>query len=244
MPYKLVIMLSAMVVSGVSILVFAVGSSDRPVTDLASKVINIEMPVSSERGICSNDAEMLAIEHSFDANRLVKLNVAMQNLHNTTQDPLWQPVMDLFKPKAIRLNPVDFSIMHADNSVEINRQVKRITVNYPGGSSVAERRAVYLTYDVRTDHTGRVSVVANELYGNTNLPHAIYTIKDKAFNHIDKPLEGGQLSDCAADAMPTLLPELNWLTVAVADKPYCQLQGLHNTKPVINFYINCHKPLS
>lgn len=243
MPYKLAIMLSAMVVSGVSILVFAVGSSDMRVTDLASKVIHIEMPVSSAQGTCSNDAEMLAIEHSFDANRLAKLNVALQNLHNTTEDPLWQLVTDWFKPKAIRLNPTDFSTSDAETSVEISRQVKRITVNYPNGSSTTEQGA-YLTYDVRADHTGKVSVVENELYGNTNLPNAIYTIKDKAFNHIDKPQAGGQLSDCAAKAMPRLLPELNWRIAAITDKPYCQLQGLHNTKPVINFYINCPASLS
>ncbi len=139
MPYKLIFSLAGMVALAVVLLSLAIGGENQPVTGTAHKQISVELPLDmtlnrfadTVPASCRQSSELLAIEHTFDTTRLSQLNVAMQTLHNKTADSFWQPLADVFKPKSIWLNPADFTVGYSGHAVEVNRQVKRIVVNYP-----------------------------------------------------------------------------------------------------------------
>jgi hypothetical protein len=249
MPYKLIISLAGMVAIAVVLLSLAIGGEDQPVTGSAHKQISFELPLDmtlnrfsdAVPASCRDSSELLAIEHTFDTTRLRQLNAAMQILHNKSADPFWQPLVDLFKPKSIWLNPTDFSVGYSENAVEVNRQVKRIVASYPEGENSS---SVYLSYDLRISAADEVGVVVNKLAEKHSLTIPVDLIKDKTFISVSKPLNGGSVSDCAVAILPLLLPELSWRTAVVPDKSYCLLHGLHETKAVIDFYINCSQSQS
>ena len=243
MPYKLIFSLAGMVALAVVLLSLAIGGEYQPVTGTKHKQVRIELPddmilnrfADAVPTGCRDSSELLAIEHTFETTRLSQLNSAMQILHNKTNDPFWQPLADVFKPKSIWLNPIDFSIGYSEHAVEVNRQVKRIVARYPE----RENGSVYLSYDLLISAAGKVKVVANKLAEKHSLTIPVELIKDKTFIGVTKPLHGGSVSDCAVAVLPLLLPELSWHSAAVPDKSYCLLHGLHDTKAVIDFYINC-----
>jgi hypothetical protein len=249
MPYKLIVSLVGMVAIAVALLSLAIGGEDQPVTGTAHKLLRIELPhdmalkrfADAAPDSCQDSNELLAIEHTFDTTRLNQLNAAMQILHTKTKDPFWQPLADLFIPKSIWLNPADFTVGYSENAVEVNRQVKRITVNYPEG---VDNSSVYLSYDLRISAAGEVDVIANKLAEKHSLTIPVGLIKNKPFISATKLVNGGSVSDCAVAVLPILLPELTWQTTEIAEKPYCRLQGQYNSKPVIDFYISCPQQLS
>ena len=248
MPFKLIISLAGMVAIAVVLLSLAIGGEDQPVTGTAYKQLSIDLPLdmtlsrfaSAVPANCHNSSELLAIEHTFDSTRLSQLNTAMQTLHNKTADTFWQPMVDLFKPKSIWLNPTDFSIGYSENAVEVNRQVKRIVVNYPERDNYTR---IYLSYDLRVSAAGEVDVVPNKLAERHSLTVPVEQIRNKTYVDAAEPLNGGSVSDCAVPILPLLLPELHWRTAAIPDKHYCLLQGLVGSEPAIDFHINCQQSL-
>ncbi|KKO43888.1 hypothetical protein WG68_18285 [Arsukibacterium ikkense] len=248
MPFKLMLSLAGMVAMAVLILSLAIGGENQPVTGTANKLVSVDIPSDMTLNrfsdavpvSCQNSNELLAIEHTFDTTRLSQLNAAMQTLHNKTGDPFWQPLVDLFKPKSIWLNPTDFSVGYSENAVEVNRQVKRIVVNYPNGT---DNNIIKLSYDLQMPESGTITVIANKLSEKQSLGIPVDFIKSNAYLSADRTLLGGEVSDCVVTVLPLLLPELSWHTAAITDQLYCQLQGLHNTKSVINFYVNCQTSL-
>ena len=244
MPLKLVLSAIVVVAIAVGILSLAIGGERQPVTGTANTIITLTMPATAELTRfndivspgCQHSAELLAIEHSFDTARLEQLTQSLQQLHSKNADRLWQPLLDLFHPKSIGLSAADFSIDTSSDAVTVNRQVKRLIVNYPDGTNNSR---INLSYDVQMPESGGLKVLINPLYEKRSLSIPVDAIRHSSYLSRESPLFGGRISGCVLEVLPELLPELSWQTTALPDASYCQLVGEHQNQPVIKFYANC-----
>lgn len=244
MPLKLVLSSIVMVAIAVIILSLAIGGEKQQVTGSANKIITMTIPAGVKLSrfddmvspSCQNSAELLAIEHSFDSARLAQLTQSLQQLHNRAADRLWQPLFDLFSPKSIGLSAADFSIDSSADAVTVNRQVKRLIVNYPDETGSSN---INLSYDVQLPESGSLEVLINTLSERRSLSIPVTEIRDSRYLSRENTLLGGQISDCVTEVLPELLPELNWQTATLPEESYCLLWGEYQKQQVIKFYVDC-----
>ncbi len=236
MPVRLLL---SMLAAAILFLLLAFTSDLRPGTWIKMDVRQVQTPaylVGENATQCLHSAELLIIDHSLAPNRVLRLQAALEQLHNRAEDPFWQRKLDVFAPKAIWLNPTDFSIGTADNGVKVDRRVRRIEVKYPAES---DQISLKLIYDFQVSDAGQVVVSAKNSRNNltTPIPVALLQNDQQPAEEFIIPV----ISDCVANALPRLRPDLQWQLGPVEGKKYCLLQGRRGDKPLMNFERPCPK---
>jgi hypothetical protein len=189
---------------------------------------------------CQHSSEILVIDHMLDPARPLRLQAAMEQLHNTAQDPFWQPWLDVFVPKAIWLNPTDFSIGTAENAVKVDRRTRRIEVRYPTDPDASGLSpSLKLIYDLQLQpsNDGQAKVVIKSNLAASTTPIPLQTLQNQ--QEPESESTSAVVSACVAAALPIFRPDLQWELTPVEGEIYCLLQGKTGDTSLMNFERSC-----
>lgn len=180
---------------------------------------------------CLQSAEAQALSAMSDRQRLRHLQQALVQLHDTSKDPLWQPLLEVLAPKTIYLDARTLAQTNeAPSAIALTRYTRRLDLTW-ASSEFSPR----LTYRINLkSNTG--SLPSIELHSPEHNQGPMAVLKPEHLSN-DVHLDHLHISSCAADALQRFYVATPWLVAPTSEPGFCRLQNDHVTP--MRFYFAC-----
>lgn len=180
---------------------------------------------------CLQSAEAQALRAMSDSQRVRHLHHALTQLHDTSEDPLWQPLLEVLAPKTIYLDARTFAQTNeSPSAIALTRYTRRLDLTW-ASAEFSPR----LTYRINLkSNTG--SLPSIEIQSPEHQQGPVAVLKPERVSN-DVHLDHLHISSCAADALQRYYVATPWLLAPTSEQGYCRLHNEQVT--AMRFYFAC-----
>lgn len=204
----------------------------QPVIGTDDRIVQFSFPAEPANASCHERAEVRALKQLGDARPLQNLHTALVSLYDESNDPLWQPLLEVFTPKTIYLDPQTFTPQpESASSLAINRFTRRLDLYFPTSDQASLKLSYRIGLRADSDQQMQVYVSLDQQQIGPSAVLQLQSLSD------DVHLDHQHISQCAAGALLNYFPQQQWVQGPSVEAGFCRLQS--ESMPQWRFYFAC-----
>lgn len=183
---------------------------------------------------CQQSAEVQALQAMANQHRMTHLQQALVQLHDTSNDPLWQPLLEVLSPKTIYVDAKTFAqTSNPTGAIALTRYTRRVDLTWRS-AEFSPRLSYRINLRARLGTVPEIDVQSPE---HQQGPVAV--LKPERLSN-DVHLDHLHISSCAAQALQQFYTARPWMVAPTSEQGFCRLHNEHVT--AMRFYFTCPSP--